>query len=111
MRANASWVADNLRNRNIGDFLRWKDRDAHRKAFDWLLRDLKAKTEWTTEATGRLRRRGGGKWARPLRPTSPRIDLLDFRLPDSSASFADSGSLSRLPTAEPSGWSWPREAK
>ena len=36
-----SW-ATKVRQRNIGDFSAWKDHDAYRKAFDRLLRDLKA---------------------------------------------------------------------
>jgi hypothetical protein len=30
------------RTRHVGDFTRWKDHDSYRKAFDRLLRDLKA---------------------------------------------------------------------
>ena len=37
-----AWAADIRRNRHIGDFSRWKDYDAYQKAFDRLLRDLKA---------------------------------------------------------------------
>ena len=37
------WPADVRRTRHIGDFTRWKDHDSYQKAFDRLLRDLKAK--------------------------------------------------------------------
>ena len=33
---------DPARQRHIGDFSRWKDHDSYQKAFDRLLRDLKA---------------------------------------------------------------------
>lgn len=36
------WPADVRRTRHIGDFTRWKDHDSYQKAFDRLLRDLKA---------------------------------------------------------------------
>lgn len=36
------WPADIRRTRHIGDFTRWKDHDSYQKAFDRLLRDLKA---------------------------------------------------------------------
>jgi len=36
------WPADVRRTRHIGDFTRWKDYDSYQKAFDRLLRDLKA---------------------------------------------------------------------
>jgi uncharacterized protein YjbI with pentapeptide repeats len=36
------WAADIRRSRHIGDFTQWKDHDAYQKAFDRLLRDLKA---------------------------------------------------------------------
>jgi hypothetical protein len=36
------WAADVRRSRNVGDFRRWKSRDAYSKAFERLLRDLKA---------------------------------------------------------------------
>jgi hypothetical protein len=38
----AGWAADIRRTRHIGDFTKWKDHDAYQKAFDRLLRDLKA---------------------------------------------------------------------
>ena len=38
----SGWPADIRRSRNIGDFRKWKDHDSYQKAFDRLLRDLKA---------------------------------------------------------------------
>lgn len=38
----AGWPADVRRTRHIGDFTHWKDHDSYQKAFDRLLRDLKA---------------------------------------------------------------------
>ena len=40
--AEVAWAADIRRTRHIGDFTQWKDHDAYQKAFDRLLRDLKA---------------------------------------------------------------------
>jgi hypothetical protein len=40
--AQSGWAADVRRSRNIGDFRRWKSHDAYSKAFERLLRDLKA---------------------------------------------------------------------
>jgi hypothetical protein len=42
METNQAWAADIRRVRNIGDFTKWKEHDAYQKAFDRLLRDLKA---------------------------------------------------------------------
>ena len=42
MHTELAWAADIRRTRHIGDFRAWKDHDAYRKAFDRLLRDLKA---------------------------------------------------------------------
>jgi class 3 adenylate cyclase len=42
MVGKAGWSAYLRNTRNIGDFTRWKDYDAYRKAFERLLRDLKA---------------------------------------------------------------------
>jgi hypothetical protein len=42
MNTNEAWAADIRRTRHIGDFSRWKDHDFYRKAFERLLRDLKA---------------------------------------------------------------------
>lgn len=44
MGSKAGWAANVKRQRNIGDFTRWKDHDAYKQAFDRLLRDLKAGT-------------------------------------------------------------------
>lgn len=41
--AEAGWAADIRRTRHNGDFTRWKDHDAYQRAFERLLRDLKAK--------------------------------------------------------------------
>lgn len=37
-----SWVATIRRRKHIGDFTKWKDHDSYQKAFERLLRDLKA---------------------------------------------------------------------
>jgi hypothetical protein len=42
MQTNEAWAADIRRTRHIGDFRDWKNHDAYKKAFDRLLRDLKA---------------------------------------------------------------------
>jgi hypothetical protein len=42
METDQAWAADIRRTRHIGDFRNWKDHDAYKKAFDRLLRDLKA---------------------------------------------------------------------
>ena len=42
MNIASGWPADIRRTRHIGDFTQWKDHDAYQKAFDRLLRDLKA---------------------------------------------------------------------
>jgi hypothetical protein len=42
MDTNKAWAAKLRRSRHIGDFTKWKDHDSYRKAFDRLLRDLKA---------------------------------------------------------------------
>jgi hypothetical protein len=39
MTANEAWAAK-LRQRNIGDFRRWKNHDAHKESFDRVVRDL-----------------------------------------------------------------------
>ena len=41
MKIQNGWAADIRRTRNIGDFKKWKDRDAYYQSFDRLLRDLK----------------------------------------------------------------------
>jgi uncharacterized protein YjbI with pentapeptide repeats len=42
MQINTGWPAYLKNTRHIGDFTRWKDHDSYQKAFDRLLRDLKA---------------------------------------------------------------------
>lgn len=42
MDSQTGWAADIRRSRHIGDFTRWKDHHAYKKAFDRLLRDLRA---------------------------------------------------------------------
>lgn len=42
MESTAGWAGEIKKTRHIGDFTRWKDHDAYSKAFDRLLRDLKA---------------------------------------------------------------------
>ena len=42
MDTDKAWVAKLRRSRHIGDFSQWKDHDAYQKAFDRLMRDLKA---------------------------------------------------------------------
>ena len=42
MDTDAAWAASIRRTRHIGDFSAWKDHDAHQKAFQRLLRDLKS---------------------------------------------------------------------
>ncbi|MGZ4896956.1 MAG: toll/interleukin-1 receptor domain-containing protein [Candidatus Angelobacter sp.] len=42
METDQAWAADIRRTRHIGDFRNWKNHDSYKKAFDRLLRDLKA---------------------------------------------------------------------
>ncbi len=42
MNTTQQWAHDIKRNRHIGDFSEWKDHDTYQKAFERLLRDLKA---------------------------------------------------------------------
>jgi uncharacterized protein YjbI with pentapeptide repeats len=42
METNEAWAADIRRTRHIGDFRDWKNHDSYKKAFERLLRDLKA---------------------------------------------------------------------
>ena len=42
MESETGWAGNVRRQRHIGDFTRWKDHDAYSKAFERLLRDLKA---------------------------------------------------------------------
>jgi uncharacterized protein YjbI with pentapeptide repeats len=44
MESKAGWPALLKNTRNVGDFTDWKDHDSYRRAFDRLLRDLKAGT-------------------------------------------------------------------
>lgn len=45
MEAEEAWAADIRRTRNIGDFSGWKAHDKYKKAFERLMRDLKAEDE------------------------------------------------------------------
>ena len=45
METDVAWAADIRRTRHIGDFTKWKDHDAYQKAFNRLMRDLKAETK------------------------------------------------------------------
>ncbi|MDQ1593262.1 MAG: hypothetical protein QOG71_3889 [Pyrinomonadaceae bacterium] len=49
MESNKAWAALIRRTRHVGDFTRWKDQDSYQKAFDRLLRDLKAEDQQTAE--------------------------------------------------------------
>jgi hypothetical protein len=42
MEAEEAWTADIRRTRHIGDFRGWKNHDDYKKAFERLMRDLKA---------------------------------------------------------------------
>lgn len=42
LKVESGWAADVRRSRNVGDFRRWKSHDTYSKAFERLLRDLKA---------------------------------------------------------------------
>jgi len=53
MDSGAAWAASIRRQRHIGDFSEWKDHDSYQKAFDRLLRDLKAEAGGKDTATGR----------------------------------------------------------
>ena len=44
MQTNLPWAANIRRSRHIGDFTNWKNHDDYQKAFNHLLRDLKAST-------------------------------------------------------------------
>jgi hypothetical protein len=44
MDTEKAWASSLRRMRHIGDFSRWKEHDSYRKAFDRLLRDLKAES-------------------------------------------------------------------
>ena len=45
MDTDKAWAAKLRRSCHIGDFTNWKDHDSYQKAFDRLLRDLKAEPE------------------------------------------------------------------
>jgi hypothetical protein len=45
METDVVWAADIRRTRHIGDFKEWKKHDAYQKAFERLMRDLKAETK------------------------------------------------------------------
>jgi hypothetical protein len=45
--ADQAWAADIRRTRPIGDFRNWKNHDSYQKAFQRLVRDLKAKDSKT----------------------------------------------------------------
>ena len=49
MKTDRAWAADIRRTRHIGDFCCWKDHDAYQKAFERLLRDLKAESAEASE--------------------------------------------------------------
>lgn len=44
MKTDQAWAASLRRTRHIGEFSNWKDHDQYKKAFDRLLRDLKAES-------------------------------------------------------------------
>ena len=50
---DAAWAASIRRQRHIADFSKWKDHDSYQKAFDRLLKNLKAEAERANTATGR----------------------------------------------------------
>ena len=45
METNYAWAADIRRTRHIGDFRKWRDHDSYKRAFNRLLRDLRAKDD------------------------------------------------------------------
>jgi uncharacterized protein YjbI with pentapeptide repeats len=49
MQTNIAWAVKLRRERHITDFANWKDHDAYQKAFERLLRDLKAESAEATE--------------------------------------------------------------
>ena len=51
MGAKEAWAADIRQARHIGDFRGWKDHDKYKKAFERLMRDLKA-GDGATQSTG-----------------------------------------------------------
>lgn len=55
MNTKRAWAADIRRTRHIGDFSNWKDHDLYRKAFERLMRDLRASAEPDAKAAGARR--------------------------------------------------------
>jgi uncharacterized protein YjbI with pentapeptide repeats len=53
METQEAWAASLRRTRHIGDFRDWKNHDKYKKAFDRLLRDLKARNEGHAAAASR----------------------------------------------------------
>jgi hypothetical protein len=53
MDTDTAWAASMRRQRHIGDFSKWKDHDSYQKAFDRLLKDLKAGAERADTARNR----------------------------------------------------------
>jgi hypothetical protein len=53
MDTDAAWASSIRRQRHIGDFSEWKDHDSYQKAFDRLLKDLKAEADRADTAMGR----------------------------------------------------------
>jgi hypothetical protein len=47
MNTRDDWAAKIKRRRHIGDFSNWKDKSSYQKAFERLLRDLKARSAET----------------------------------------------------------------
>lgn len=59
MESKQAWAAIIRRTRHIGDFTCWKDRDSYQKAFDRLLRDLKAEDRRATGGQDGYNFKGG----------------------------------------------------
>ena len=86
----SGWPALIWNTRNVGDFTRWKNDDAYRKAFDRLLRDLKP-------GRGRKPRGYGVYWVyREVSPPLPRCalrlhDAKDFAVSAGNRAFSAAG--------------------
>jgi len=52
METQQAWAADIRRTRHIGDFSEWKNHDSYKKAFERLLRDLKAEGKVESRTQG-----------------------------------------------------------
>jgi hypothetical protein len=52
LKSKAGWAEDIRRTRHIGDFTHWKNHDEYQKAFNRLLRALKAKIQKAEEPEG-----------------------------------------------------------